>query len=109
MLGDPLPDEVEILPAPERLEERSRKWLARDGVWRSFSADPPALPSEIVEPWGREAAERGKYDTGRTRGRVDRRAIYGGRRDPRSVTRPGRRPPMKISCAASPALLDATI
>jgi len=59
VLGDPLPDEVEILPAPERLEERSREWLARDGVWRSFSADPPALPSEIVEPWGREAAERG--------------------------------------------------
>ena len=37
-------------PCPSEGQERDDgQWLARDGVWRSFTTDPPAFASEVVQ------------------------------------------------------------
>jgi hypothetical protein len=35
--------------AHTRERGEAAEWLARDGIWRSFETDPPALPGEIAE------------------------------------------------------------
>jgi hypothetical protein len=30
------------------VDPQVREWLARDGVWRSYESEPPAMPSEVM-------------------------------------------------------------